>query len=587
MTGLADMTTVAEMKPLHAGALRATATVVEKELRILRRDWVGICLLILAPIVVISVAGFSLAKVYGGDAGVHPLLLVDEDHGQAAKAIADALAAIKEVDLRAIDSRAEAQRMVRDRGEAAAALVIPAGTTTRLRQGGKPQLLLYTDPVKHLEIVNFKLLISEVLRRLSAAAVDKARSEGIAAEGRLRKQLEDGANASADLRASLVNLQREASRRRAQSEKLLDRQLLFAKDRIQEAIDQQLARTGEQLTAAGESQRAQLIELRDYFMRLAQAREQFGQWLMRLRDLAGSRASEISSPPESPLPPTDIDNISSRDATAINLGKIRSDLKGSTRLSRLRLPRFALPSVSSLPEFSRIEHLPQIDHLTIPSFSLPGSIGFKEKNLTGASPKVNIFDQEVPGFGVTFVLLGMLFGVALGLADEREWGTLDRLRASRSPIAATLLGKLLSRFVVGLTQMIILFAVGRLAFGISLGLTPAALLLPSAAIVLGAAAFGLMVAALVPVRDSVLPAGAIAIMTMAAIGGCWWPQELEPPLMKTLALCLPTTWAMNSYNDLMIRNLPVSSAILPSAVIVGYAALYVTIAVAVQARRFR
>src|SRR5258708_19897684 len=88
MTGLAELTTVAEMKPLHAGALRATATVVEKELRILRRDWVGICLLILAPIVVISVAGFSLAKVYGGDAGVHPLLLVDEDHGQAAKPIA-------------------------------------------------------------------------------------------------------------------------------------------------------------------------------------------------------------------------------------------------------------------------------------------------------------------------------------------------------------------------------------------------------------------------------------------------------------------------------------------------------------------
>src|SRR5260370_6618357 len=177
-------------------------------------------------------------------------------------------------------------------------------------------------------------------------------------------------------------------------------------------------------------------------MRLAQPREQFGQWLMRLRDLAGSRASEIPSPPEFPLPPTDIDNISSRDATAIDLGKIRSDLKGSTRLSRLRLPRFALPSVSSLPEFSRIGHLPQIDHLTIPSFSLPGSIGFQETNLPAASPKVNIFDQEVPGFGVTFVLLGMLFGGALGLADEREWLTLDRRPASRHPVAGPSVGQL-------------------------------------------------------------------------------------------------------------------------------------------------
>src|SRR5260370_40679921 len=137
MTGLAELTTVAEMKPLHAGALRATTTVVEKELRILRRDWVGICLLILAPIVVISVAGFSLAKVYGGDAGVHPLLLVDEDHGQAAKAIADALAAIKEVELPAIDFRAEAQRMVRDRGEAAAAALLPAGPHSQRGPAGQ------------------------------------------------------------------------------------------------------------------------------------------------------------------------------------------------------------------------------------------------------------------------------------------------------------------------------------------------------------------------------------------------------------------------------------------------------------------
>jgi ABC-type multidrug transport system permease subunit len=586
MTESVDVTTVAATKPRQAGAMRATAVVVQKELRVLCRDWMGLCLLILAPIVVISVAGFSLAKVYGGDAGAHLLPLVDEDHGEAAKAIADALAAIKEVDLQAVDSRAEAESMVRDRGAAAAALVIPAGTTTSLSGGGRPQLVLYTDPVKHLEIVNFKLLISEVLRSVSAAAVDKARSDGMAAEGRLRKQLADAANASADLRVSLVNLQREVSRRQVQSEKLLDGHLLLAQERIQKAIDQQLARVGEQLTVVGESQRAHFSELQDYFMKLAQAREQFAQWLMRLHDLAGSHAGEIPPPPEFPSPPTDIENLSSRDDAGIDFARIRSGLKDSITLPGLQLSRFSLPSVSSLQAVSKIVHLPKIGHVAIPSFSLPGSIGFKEENLTGASSKVNIFDQEVPGFGVTFVLVGMLFGVALGLADEREWGTLDRLRASRSPIAATLVGKLLSRFLVGFAQMIILFAVGRLAFDISLGRTPVALLLPSGAIVFGAAAFGLMLAAVVNSRDSVLPAGAIAIMTMAAIGGCWWPQELEPPLMKKLALSLPTTWAMNSYNDLMIRHYPASSAILPFAVIIGFGVLYITIAVAVQARRF-
>jgi ABC-type multidrug transport system permease subunit len=587
MTRLADLTAATGLKPTRAGALRAIAIVVEKELRILRRDWVGICLLILAPIMVITVAGFSLAKVYGGDAGVHLLPLVDEDHGAAAQAITRALAAIDEVDLRTIDSRTEAQRMVRDRGEAAAALVIPAGTTTHLSEGGKPELLLYTDPVKHLEIVNFKFLISEVLNRVSAAALDQARRDALSADSRLENQLKDAANAAADFRASLVFLQRQATRRQARSEKLLEAQLMLLQERLQAAIDQQLARISVELTSADQSQRAHIAIMRDYLTKLAQARAQFGQWLMRLRALAGSHANEIPPPPEFPSPPPEIEVASDMNGVGIDISSIRSGLKDGLMLSALRLPRLALPPVSSLPEFARIERVPKIEHLALPAFSLPGTLRFSERNLTGASAKVNIFDQEVPGFGVTFVLLGMLFGVALGLADEREWGTLNRLRASRSPISATLIGKLLSRFLVGLSQMIILFTVGRLAFGIELGQTPAALLMPSAAIVFAAASFGLMVAAVVPARDSVLPAGAIAIMTMAAVGGCWWPQELEPAFMKTLALSLPTTWTMNAYNDLMIRHFPASSAVLPSAIIAGFAMLYIAIAVGVQARKFR
>jgi ABC-type multidrug transport system permease subunit len=587
MTGLADLSAATELKPRPAGALRALAIVVEKELRILRRDRLGICLLILAPIMVITVAGFSLAKVYGGDAGVHVLPLVDEDHGAAAKAITGAFAAIPEIDVRAVDSRAEAQRLVRDRGEAAGALVIPAGTTTRLSEGGRPELLLYTDPVKHLEIVNFKFLISQVLSRVSAAALDQARRDGLAAQSRLQNQLKDAAHAAADFRASLVILQRQATRRQARSEKLLEAQLMLLQERLQAAIDQQLARISVELTSADQSQRAHIAILRDYFTKLAQARAQFGQWMMRLRALAGSHANEIPAPPEFPSPPPEMEVAPAVDGFGMAINSIRSGLKDGLMLSALRLPQFALPPVSILPEFSKIERLTNIEHFSLPAFSLPGSLRFSERNLTGASAKVNIFDQEVPGFGVTFVLLGMLFGVALGLADEREWGTLDRLRASRSPIAATLVGKLLSRFLVGLSQMIILFAVGRLAFGIELGQTPVALLMPSAAIVFAAASFGLMVAAVVPARDSVLPAGAIAIMTMAAVGGCWWPQELEPAFMKTLALSLPTTWTMNAYNDLMIRHFPASSAVLPSAIIAGFAMLYIAIAVGVQARKFR
>ena len=81
----------------------------------------------------------------------------------------------------------------------------------------------------------------------------------------------------------------------------------------------------------------------------------------------------------------------------------------------------------------------------------------------------NIFDQNVPGFSITFLLLGMLFGVGLGLLDERDWGMMDRVAATPVGVRKLAIAKVLSRFVIGVAQMVLLFVFGRLVFGISLG----------------------------------------------------------------------------------------------------------------------
>jgi ABC-2 type transport system permease protein len=188
---------------------------------------------------------------------------------------------------------------------------------------------------------------------------------------------------------------------------------------------------------------------------------------------------------------------------------------------------------------------------------------------------------------VTFLLLGMLLGVSLGLLDERDWGTFDRLRAMPIGLGAVLGGKLASRFLVGCVQMTLLLAVGRLAFGVSLGSAPWLLLLPIVGIVFAGTAFGLVVAALSPGRDTVLPVGSIVIVTMAAVGGCWWPIDLEPRWMRTVALAFPTTWAMEAFNDLMIRRRGLDAALRPTAVLLGYGALYLGIGLALFRARLR
>ena len=115
--------------------------------------------------------------------------------------------------------------------------------------------------------------------------------------------------------------------------------------------------------------------------------------------------------------------------------------------------------------------------------------------------------------------------------------------------------------------MVLLFAVGRALFGISLGPQPWALLLPTAGIVSAGTAFGLVVAASAKTREAVLPLGSIAIVTMAAVGGCWWPIDLEPRWMRSVAMAFPTTWVMAAYNDLMIRRQGMQAALWPTTVL--------------------
>ena len=133
--------------------------------------------------------------------------------------------------------------------------------------------------------------------------------------------------------------------------------------------------------------------------------------------------------------------------------------------------------------------------------------------------------------------------------------------------------------------VVLCFAVGWLLFGISLGRQPWLLLLPTVAIVFAGTAFGLIVAALATSREAVLPIGSIAIVTMAAVGGCWWPIDLEPRWMRQAALAFPTTWAMEAFNDLMIRRRGIEAALRPTAVMLAFGLLYLVVGMLLFRRR--
>jgi len=550
--------------------------IIAKDFTLLLRDRTALLFLTLAPIVVMAVAGFSLASLYGADPvgqTAYDLPIVDEDGGELAKQIEDRLSGDESVRVRRVASREEAQRLVHDKS-AGSALVIPAGTRAALAAGNPASVLLYTDPVKFLERINVTLRVLKVRDELADA--ERARIIAELNEQRVRasEQLEELAATVERVRANLTVVRREAGEARARAAGQLDAETERIRSQVSAEIDAQLEQLAAQVNDAVAARVGALQQpAREYFDALTATRGQFEAWFAELQRLAARRADRIPDPPTFPEPPPELLRALEEQPAPIEI-PMNLELR-ITPPSRAALDALAVGDVDL-----------QVPKLEVPDAVVPAaSLGVEEIGIDGGPTTINTFDQNAPGFSVTFMLLGMLFGVSLGLLDERDWGTFDRVRSLPVPARNIVLGKLASRFAVGVAQMIVLFAVGFALFRISLGPQPWGLLLPIVGIVFVGTALGLIVAAIAPSRDAVVPLGSVLIVTMAAVGGCWWPIDIEPRWMRGVAHALPTTWAMEAFNDLMIRGRRADAVYVPTAVLLGFGAAYLAIGLALFRRR--
>lgn len=546
--------------------IRTALLVFRNEFRLLLRDWMSIFMLFMAPIVIITVAGFSLGNMFGAPADARKYLIpiVDRDHGAIARAIVHGMSRDSRLRLVSAGDVAAARAILAQNDDAPIAIVIPAGTTAAFSAGREANVVVYVDPVKQVEAYVLESRLTSLSRAIGMAARDRAqtRLERIQAEAGAKAE-----NLSAQIRAAtreIAEYQARAASARASLQKKMAAEIAAQLAQIdlqaRAALSAALRARQTEIAAKIADKQTAMATVVSYLERLRASRRAFELWLGRLKAAAGSHAGEIPSPPAWP-PPPDPQIIAELNAP-ITLPSNPNDIALPAPKVRIEMPSVEMPKFPPLAL-----DLKQL--APAPTFALPGVIGWQNRSLTPGYAEVNSFDQYVPGFGVTFLLIDILWGVSVGLIDERDWGTLQRLQVSGAPISGLLSGKLTARFLIGFVQMTVLLGVGRALFGISLGRSPAMLLLPTAAIAFSATAFGLVIAVIAGSRDSVLPLGSVGAMTMSAVGGCWWPLNFEPAWMRTAAQWIPTTWTMRAYNDLMIRGLPPAQALKPTLITFG------------------
>lgn len=189
--------------------------------------------------------------------------------------------------------------------------------------------------------------------------------------------------------------------------------------------------------------------------------------------------------------------------------------------------------------------------------------------------------QTTPGMTLMFALL---FGAQTGLALQRERrrGTLARLHAAPLSGITVIAGKLLGNAAILLLQLAAMVAFGGLVLGVRWG-NVAALVAPAFGFALAASALGAACAALTRTPAQLSSFSILAVTTSAALGGLWWPLEVTPAWMQTLARGLPTFWGMDAFQDVMLRGAGVVAVLPHAAVLLGFAALFA----AVGARAYR
>ena len=209
-------------------------------------------------------------------------------------------------------------------------------------------------------------------------------------------------------------------------------------------------------------------------------------------------------------------------------------------------------------------------------------VGTRVTTVGSAEEEFNIFDQVVPGYAVMFAMFGVLGGAG-AILEEKERGTFKRLLIAPVPKYALLGGKLLAQFIVGVAQIVLMFAFGALVFHVSLGGSILGLVLVTLATCWATTSLGLLLVAVIKSRKQVHPITTLIVLGSSAVGGSWFPLFLMPKWVQQAARVTLVAWAMEGYNRLMLFGGGLND-VWPN---IGVLLLYGAVCFAVGLRLFR
>lgn len=194
-----------------------------------------------------------------------------------------------------------------------------------------------------------------------------------------------------------------------------------------------------------------------------------------------------------------------------------------------------------------------------------------DAQFAGRNPVPVKFNQSLPGNMVMFLMLNLLIFGGSSLADERRMGVLRRLVVHPIRRHELVWGKIYGRFLLGIVQSLIMLCFGQFVLGVPVFRDPVGMLLLVSVYCWTCASLGVLIGATAKNPDKITGLCVLSALLMAAIGGCWWPLEIVPEWLKTMAHAVPTGWAMDGMHQLITFGGTLADIGLELTVLTGFA----------------
>lgn len=213
--------------------------------------------------------------------------------------------------------------------------------------------------------------------------------------------------------------------------------------------------------------------------------------------------------------------------------------------------------------------------------------GFQAGSVEKAPTSVQ---QNVPAW-LVFSMFFVVVPLANTLINERQLGTLRRIRTI--PVASWKLiaGKIVPYYFINQIQVALMLFVGVKVVpmlggdSLTLGDSVAGLLLISSALSIAALGYAILVAVICRSTEQATTLGGAGNIILAALGGIMVPTFIMPEFMQAITVVSPMSWGLQGFLDIFLRGGGVAEVWPKALSLVGLGLIAFTVALYMMRRQ--